>query len=140
LYEKTEFKKDAYWHTWYDDKEEGFGDWTKGFESRYPEDKDGTYDADALYPLAHWLYELNNLRHSVKGNAPSEEENQKLNEQLALERFRREFPAYLNKDFLIMYYIITETLLMADSRVKNMMLATWGKEEKYEYVSVNTEE
>jgi hypothetical protein len=38
LYKLTEFTKDAYWHTWYDKYDaENFG-WTKGFESRYPED------------------------------------------------------------------------------------------------------
>jgi hypothetical protein len=31
---------------------------------------------------------------------------------------------------LLAYYIITEALLMADSRVKNMMIATWGKERR----------
>jgi hypothetical protein len=36
-----------------------------------------------------------------------------------------------------MYYLISETLLMADSRVKNMMIATWGKEKAYEYIPVN---
>jgi hypothetical protein len=129
LYKETAFVKDEYWHTWYDDN---YGGWTKGFESRYPEDKEESYDADALYPMAHWLYELNKLRNSTDGTE-DEETNKILNEALALERFRREFPAYLNKDFLIMYYLITETLLMADSRVKNMMIATWGKEKAYEY-------
>ena len=28
----------------------------------------------------------------------------------------------------MVYYVYTEALLMADSRVKNMMIATWGKE------------
>ena len=30
------------------------------------------------------------------------------------------------------YFLITETLLMVDSRVKNMMIATWGKSEKFD--------
>lgn len=45
----------------------------------------------------------------------------------SLEHFKREYQCYLNKDFLISYYLITEALLMADSRVKNMMIATWSK-------------
>ena len=135
LYEKTIFKKDAYWHTWYDKK--NYGGWTKGFESRYPEDQEESYHADALYPLAHWIYELNELKNSDKrGDSTDKKKNKILNEAEALERFRREFPAYLNKEFLIMYYLISETLLMADSRVKNMMIATWGKEKSYEYVPV----
>jgi len=44
-----------------------------------------------------------------------------------LARFKNEYQCYLNKDFLLVYYLITEALLMADSRVKNMMIATWGK-------------
>ena len=46
----------------------------------------------------------------------------------SLERFKREYQCYLNKEFLLAYYLITEVLLMADSRVKNMMIATWGRE------------
>jgi hypothetical protein len=48
----------------------------------------------------------------------------------SLERFKREYQCYFNKDFLLTYYLVTEALLMADSRVKNLMFATWGKEEK----------
>ena len=105
--------KDAYWHTWYDDAD-GKPGWTKGFESRYPEDKDGLKDADALYDLAHWIYLL------WKNYQAGEKEK-------ALDKFRREYHIYFNEDFLMAYYLITETLLMADSRTKNMMIATWGK-------------
>jgi hypothetical protein len=31
---------------------------------------------------------------------------------------------------LLTYYLVTEALLMVDSRVKNMMLATWGPENR----------
>lgn len=48
----------------------------------------------------------------------------------SLERFRREYEAYFDKQFLLYYYCITESLLLVDSRVKNMMLATWGKEKR----------
>jgi hypothetical protein len=48
----------------------------------------------------------------------------------SLERFKREYNCYLDKDFLLAYYVISEALLMADSRVKNMMIATWGKERR----------
>jgi hypothetical protein len=41
---------------------------------------------------------------------------------------------YLDEDFLLAYYVITETLLMVDSRVKNMMIATWGKEWRFRTV------
>lgn len=48
----------------------------------------------------------------------------------SLERFRREYETYFDKQFLLYYYCITESLLLVDSRVKNMMLATWGKEKR----------
>ena len=48
----------------------------------------------------------------------------------SIRRFRDEYQEYLDPEFLLAYYIITEALLMADSRVKNMMIATWGKEER----------
>ena len=48
----------------------------------------------------------------------------------SIARFRDEYQRYLDPEFLLAYYIITEVLLMADSRVKNMMIATWGKEHR----------
>lgn len=59
-------------------------------------------------------------------------------EMESLERFKREYQCYLDKDFLLTYYLVTEALLMADSRVKNMMIATWGKE-KRSYLNMNEE-
>lgn len=46
----------------------------------------------------------------------------------SLQEFKDHYEEYFNKDFLLMYYVLTEVLLMVDSRVKNMMLATWGPE------------
>ena len=119
----------TYEETWYNTFKNKDNDdvpgWTLGFESRYPEDKVGYHDADSLYPLASWLNELHALRAT--------------DEALAIARFRNEYQCYLNKEFLLTYYLLTEALLMADSRVKNMMIATWGKEnygldkEKYSY-------
>lgn len=54
----------------------------------------------------------------------------------SLERFKNEYQCYLDKDFLLTYYLITEALLMVDSRVKNMMIATWGPK-KVKYTDVN---
>ncbi len=59
-------------------------------------------------------------------------------EMESLERFKREYQAYLDKDFLLTYYLVTEALLMADNRVKNMMIATWGRE-KRTYKNINDE-
>jgi hypothetical protein len=113
-----------YEDTWYGtftnkDKEEVPG-WTLGFESRYPEDRVGYHDADMLYPLASWLNKLWSIKTGKNGLEPDA--------KLANARFKNEYQCYLNKEFTLTYYLITEALLMADSRVKNMMIATWGKE------------
>ena len=223
----------TYQQTWYDtfknkDNEEVPG-WTLGFESRYPEDKVGYHDADALWPLASWINELytSYLQEAVKETKyilatkynsatryyiksgdtyeiayPTETEfnsgeyyiqqiiwksreeilakiyeydykiettyiegvqyyilddnenyieafpssQEQLNSKThytrsiksetfeieALERFKNEYQNYLDKDFLLTYYLVTEALLMADSRVKNMMIATWGPYKKDE--------
>ncbi len=107
--------------------------WTLGFESRYPEDKVGYHDADSLWPLASWLNELYNIK---VGN---EEKGIPANPEKAIARFRNEYECYLDRKFLLSYYLITEALLMIDSRVKNMMIATWGRE-RHSYVDLDTGE
>lgn len=114
-------EKEHYRDTWYSNRISGkdiIPGWARGFESRYPEDKLGVNDADALWPLASWLNELYAIRY-IDGNS-----------DLAIQRFRDEYQQYLDTEFLLAYYVITEALLMADSRVKNMMIATWGKEHR----------
>lgn len=184
------------WYKTYTDKEGivKYG-WEEGFESRYPDlDRDKgeikSDSADALYPLASWLNELQTLREKeenedhltpddmdikiVYGKAtkynektqyyltedeetyiqayPTEEQfntdgkiyweivsDNSVFKMTSLERFKREYQCYFDKDFLLTYYIITEALLMVDSRVKNLMLATWGKE-KRTYLDLNDKE
>ena len=46
-----------------------------------------------------------------------------------LEKFRREFDQHLNKEYCLVYYIMTELLLCYDSRGKNMMFASFGPKE-----------
>ena len=117
-----------YRNTWYnangrinEDKELVDAGWMRGFESRYPEDKTDVHDADTLYPLASWINELYALRSTGIAN----------DEATAISRFQNEYWKYLDGPFTVAYYSITEALLMADSRVKNMMIATWGKEHRY---------
>ena len=114
----------TYRESWYNTFTNKDGDdvpgWTLGFESRYPEDRLGYHDADMLYPLASWVNELYSIYKGLNGHEKDE--------KLALARFANEYQCYLNKSFLLTYYLVTETLVMADSRVKNMMIATWGKE------------
>lgn len=131
----------TYEESWYNGFDAGKGKiapgWTFGFESRYPEDRVGYHDADMLYPFASWLSELYYLKtEGSSGNGiPTQNDI-----DLANARFRNEYQAYLNKDFLLFYYIVTEALLMADSRVKNMMIATWGKEEEFSYYPLTYKE
>ena len=114
--------------TWYNGFDVGKGEikpgWTIGFESRYPEDRVGYHDADMLYPLASWLSELYYLK--TEGSNPDIGPTAD-DIAYANARFKNEYHCYFNKDFLTFYYILTEALLMADSRVKNMMIATWNK-------------
>ena len=117
-------EQEKYYDSWHSDRinedKEIVPGWCIGFESRYPEDKVGLTDADALWPLASWINDLYTIRY-INGDT-----------ETALRRFKNEYQGYLDKEFLLAYYLITEVLLMADSRVKNMMIATWGKENRYE--------
>ena len=115
-------EQEKYYDSWYgsrvNEDNEVVPGWCIGFESRHPEDKVGLHDADALWPLASWINDLYTIRY-IDGD-----------EVTALKRFKDEYQRYLDKDFLLAYYLITEVLLMADSRVKNMMIATWGPEHR----------
>ena len=44
-----------------------------------------------------------------------------------LSKFKTEFTQYFDMDFSLFYYVMTLTLLMMDSRAKNMMLASWDQ-------------
>jgi hypothetical protein len=117
---------DTWYKTFWHEKDKTYyPGWRMGFESRYPEDDESTHGADAFYPLANWINDLYHLRSGLgiyEGAA---------DETAALTRFKNEYWKYLDKEFTLAYYLITEALLMADSRVKNMMIATWGKEHRY---------
>lgn len=45
-------------------------------------------------------------------------------------KFESEFDKHLNKEYCMVYYILTELLLQYDSRGKNMMLSSWGPMEE----------
>ncbi len=44
-----------------------------------------------------------------------------------LSKFKTEFTQYFDMNFSLFYYVMTLTLLMMDSRAKNMMLASWDQ-------------
>ena len=118
--DKTEAER--YYDTWYSKRKNEKGKivtgWQLGFESRYPEDKEDDHDADVLRELAVWINDTYALE-QTDGRAA------------AIKKFKDEYWKYLDEDFTVAYYVITEALLMMDSRVKNMMIATWGKEWRY---------
>lgn len=70
------------------------------FEARYP---DGNTDFSRINALVEWVY-------STKDD---------------LTKFKDEFGQHFNLHYTLMYYIITETFGMIDSRAKNMFLNTW---------------
>ena len=50
--------------------------------------------------------------------------------EFRLAKFKQEFTKHLNLDYCLVYFILTELLLCYDSRGKNMMMASWGPQEK----------
>ncbi|KAA5403158.1 CotH kinase family protein [Bacteroides cellulosilyticus] len=88
---------------------EGNPDWLNDFEARYPDDDDLNAEYEAgkipvnLKRLTDWLV-------STKGNPT---------------KFKAEASQYLDLDFILSYYTITELFAMVDQRAKNMFLTTY---------------
>lgn len=88
---------------------EGKPDWLNDFEARYPDDDDLNAEYEAgkipvnLKRLTDWLV-------STKDNP---------------EKFKAEAGQYLDLDFILSYYSITELFAMVDQRAKNMFLTTY---------------
>lgn len=56
-------------------------------------------------------------------------------EEYRITKFKEEFTDHFNLEYCLIYFIMTELLIMFDSRGKNMFLSTWGpKEENGEYI------
>ena len=79
---------------------EGNIEWLKDFEARYPDENE---DYTNLKRLTDWLV-------SVKDNPT---------------KFRAEADQYLDMNFMLSYYTITELFAMVDQRAKNMFLTTF---------------
>lgn len=89
------------------------------------DDKDPTTAKGSKYPTARpyfanlkklydWLYEIGQIEDA---------ETRKT-------EFKKDFDKHLNKEYCLVYFILTELLHCYDSRGKNMMLASWGPEEE----------
>lgn len=142
----------SYYDTWYELVTETNGKthygWTEGFESRHPEDMVGENEADCIYTMASWLNELAVIRYGTKicpkcgevlaisnrclycqeEDLTDVEYEKQPNAAYANARFANEYECYFNKDYLVGYYLISNMLLMIDSRTKNCMMASWGPE------------
>ena len=103
----------TFFKTVYSEKEKrNVPNWFLSFESRYPEGeaKNGSdVDIWSWYKLCEWV-------NSTENN---------------LEKFTNEFTNHFDLNFCAFYYVLTQTLLMIDSRAKNMMMATWDNQHWY---------
>ena len=106
--------------------------WALSYESRYPEaEEDDFSDVD----IASW-YRLVSWVNSCNVNDATEEDLETPyvaggkeytvdNAEYRLAKFKNEFTDYFDMTFTSVYYVLTDFLLMIDSRAKNMMIATW---------------
>lgn len=72
------------------------------FEARYPEEYEDNPDYTALQRVVSWIV-------STEGN---------------IDKFKNEFTEYFNLHYTLIYYVLMEFALMADSRAKNMFFDT----------------
>lgn len=101
-----------------------FGD---DFEARYP---DGYKTITAFKKMHDWVVstwqdgatgaELGSTYTDVDGGTHTAD-----TAAYRLAKFKTEFENYFDKQFTLIYYIYTLTMLMVDQRAKNMFLTTW---------------
>ena len=114
-------------------------DWVASFESRYPEHQETKVDADHKYQfcsdnrafarLINWIHSTDqsqatgdDLPRSVTYAGTVYDRDTK---EYRLAKFVAELDQYMDINFTVFYYIMTETLLMIDSRGKNMMMCSF---------------
>ena len=110
---------------------EPYQDWTGAFESRFPEHTtEASTDKRALARMVNWVASTN--RHPDVIAKELAERGVEVNEDTIateanhrLRRFKDSFNDYFVKEFVTFYYILTEFLVMMDSRGKNMMMACY---------------
>lgn len=114
-------------------------DWVASFESRYPEHQETKVDADHKYQfcsdnrafarLINWLHSTDQsqatdepLSSAVTYSGTTYDKDSK---EYRLAKFVAELDQYMDINFTLFYYVLTETLLMIDSRGKNMMMCSF---------------
>lgn len=106
-----------------------YANWTGAFESRYPEHEDeASTDKRTLARMLNWVASTNRhpdvvAKELAKQGRDTSPEAIKAEQDARLNKFNLEFAEYFVPDFVAFYYVITEFLLMIDSRAKNMMMA-----------------
>ena len=127
----------SYYEDDIDNAIEGKGD----FESQTPEQRNAFLleKYSNLERVVEWLASTNTDPVSVEGYVPVElEEPVEYNgttythdtRDYRIAKFRNEFTKHFNIHYCAVYFIMTEFLIEYDSRGKNMMLGTWGPQEK----------
>ena len=104
--------------------------WVGAFEARYPEyETQQGSDKRGFARFVNWVASTN--QNTATGNslpAPVTYHGVTYNNDTKayrLAKFVNEFDQYMIKDFTIFYYIVTEALLLVDSRSKNMMMCSY---------------
>lgn len=96
--------------TYWDDDEGAYRpEWTKHFESRYPDVGDDA-DTTRLKAVHDWVV-------STKNDTT---------------KFKSEFESHFNLHKCLVYYVYTSLMLMVDQRAKNMMWTYWDSTGKWE--------
>jgi hypothetical protein len=119
--------------TWNEDEDRanGYKEWKGAFESRFPEHTDeASSDKRAMARVVNWLASTNRhpdviAQYLATNGIETTQENIEAERAARLTKFTTEFNHYFLRDFVSFYYVLTEFLMMIDSRGKNMMFACY---------------
>ena len=107
-------------------KRYGKAKWCGVYESRYPVyANECCSDKRAFKRLIAWLHSTDQNYATNDPLDPPQYGYSEDSRAYRLAKFKNEFTTYMDLPFTTFYYIITEALLMADSRGKNMMLCSF---------------
>ena len=114
-----------------EDRANGYKEWTGSFESRYPEhETEESSDKRSMARVVNWVASTNRHPDVIKAYLTEQsiditDETIATEDERRLNKFKNEFSKYFIKDFVSFYYVVTEFLMMIDSRGKNMMFACY---------------
>ena len=104
--------------------------WTGAFESRYPEYMtEPATDKRGFLRLINWLRSTDQLAATDEDLTTPETYGGVTyttdSKARRLAKFKAELSTYMNVDMTVFYYVVTEALVMIDSRAKNMMMCSY---------------